>query len=94
MRRGSQAAAAIPRRPPASTNRRSRKAKNDPSVVWEAHAGLGAVALQQHQSAAAVQHFEAAVNVLEKTRADVVSTELKLPFLTQRISLYQQYVET
>ena len=68
--------------------------KNDPAVVWEAHAGLGAVALQQHQPAAAVQHFEAAVNVLEKTRADVVSTELKLPFLTQRISLYQQYVET
>ena len=68
--------------------------KNDPSVVWEAHAGLGAVALQQHQPVPAVQHFEAAVNLLEKTRADVVSTELKLPFLTQRISLYQQYVET
>jgi CHAT domain-containing protein len=68
--------------------------KTDPAVVWEAHAGLGAVALQQHQPAAAVQHFEAAVNLLEKTRSDVVSTELKLPFLTQRISLYQQYVET
>jgi CHAT domain-containing protein len=66
----------------------------DPAVVWEAHAGLGAVALQQHQPAVAVQHFEAAVNLLEKTRSDVVSTELKLPFLTQRISLYQQYVET
>ena len=60
----------------------------------EAHAGLGVVALQRHQPAAAVQHFEAAVDVLEKTRADVASTELKLPFLTQRISLYQQYVET
>ena len=68
--------------------------KNDPAVVWEGHEGLGAVALQQHQPAVAVQHFEAAVNQLEKTRADVVSTELKLPFLTQRISLYQQYVET
>jgi CHAT domain-containing protein len=68
--------------------------KDDPAVVWEAQAGLGAVALQQHQPEAAVQHFEAAVNLLEKTRADVVSTELKLPFLTQRISLYQQYVET
>ena len=67
---------------------------SDPSVVWEAHSGLGAVALQQHQPKAAVQHFEAAVTVLEKTRSDVVSAELKLPFLTQRISLYQQYVET
>ena len=68
--------------------------KTDPAVVWEAHAGLGAVALQQHRPAAAVEHFEAAVNLLEKTRADVIGTELKLPFLTQRISLYQQYVET
>ncbi len=68
--------------------------KNDPSVVWEAHAGLGAVALQQRQPAVAVQRFEAAVTVLEKTRADVISAELKLPFLTQRISLYRQYVET
>jgi tetratricopeptide (TPR) repeat protein len=68
--------------------------KTDPAVVWEAHAGLGAVALQQHRPAAAVQHFEAAVNLLEKTRAEVVSTELKLPFLTRRISLYQEYVET
>src|ERR1035438_5767934 len=68
--------------------------KSDPSVVWEAHAGLGAVALQQHQPAAAVQHFEAAVNLLEKTRADVVSTELKLPFLTQRISLYRSEEHT
>ena len=71
-----------------------KEGTTDPAVVWEAHAGLGAVALQQHQPAAAVQHFEAAVNLLEKTRSDVVNTELKLPFLTQRISLYQQYVET
>ncbi len=68
--------------------------KEDPAVIWEAQAGLGAVALQQHQPVVAVQHFEAAVNVLEKTRADVVNTELKLPFLTQRISLYQEYVDT
>jgi CHAT domain-containing protein len=68
--------------------------RDDSSVIWEAHAGLAAVVLQQHRTPDAVQHFEAAVNLLEKTRADVVSTELKLPFLTQRISLYQQYVET
>jgi CHAT domain-containing protein len=67
---------------------------SDPSVVWEAHSGLGDVALQQDQPKIAVQHFEDAVTVLEKTRSDVVSAELKLPFLTQRISLYQQYVET
>ncbi|MCX6627657.1 MAG: CHAT domain-containing protein, partial [Candidatus Solibacter sp.] len=66
----------------------------DPAVVWQAREGLGAVALQQHRPAAAVQHFEAAVNLLEKTRSDVSGAELRLAFLTQRISLYQQYVET
>ena len=68
--------------------------KADPAVVWEAQAGLGAVALEQHRPSDAVQHFESAVGLLEKTRAGVAGTELKLPFLTQRISLYQQYVET
>jgi CHAT domain-containing protein len=68
--------------------------KADPAVVWEAQAGLGAVALEQHRPSDAVRHFEAAVGLLEKTRAGVAGTELKLPFLTQRISLYQQYVET
>ncbi len=68
--------------------------KADPAVVWEAQAGLGAVALEQHRPPDAVRHFEAAVGLLEKTRAGVAGTELKLPFLTQRISLYQQYVET
>lgn len=68
--------------------------KDDPAVIWEAHAGLGAVALQQQRTADALEHFETAVNVLEKTRADVLSTELKLSFLTQRIGLYQQYVDT
>jgi CHAT domain-containing protein len=66
----------------------------DPSVVWEAHEGLGAVALQDKAPGAAIENFEAAVRVLEKTRAGVKGPELKLAFLTQRIRLYQEYVET
>jgi CHAT domain-containing protein len=41
----------------------------------------------------ATQEFEAAVRELEKSRSAVVRTEFKLPFLTTRIRLYQEYVD-
>ena len=68
--------------------------KSDPGVVWEAHEGLGAVALGRGQPAEAARQFEAAVSMVEKTRADFSRTEFKLPFLTRLIRLYQQYVDT
>jgi CHAT domain-containing protein/tetratricopeptide (TPR) repeat protein len=68
--------------------------KEDPSVVWESHEGLGSLALGQKQPALAVEHFAAAVAVLEQTRANVASAELRLPFLTRRIRLYQEYIDT
>ena len=43
---------------------------------------------------AAVRHFEAAVDVVEKTRSDLLRTEFKLPFLTRLIRLYDEYVNT
>jgi CHAT domain-containing protein len=67
--------------------------KDDPSVLWEAHEGLGVLAERRHDLAGATREFEAAVDVLEKTRADLLRTEFKLPFLTRRIRLYQQYVD-
>ncbi|MEO8594391.1 MAG: CHAT domain-containing protein [Candidatus Solibacter sp.] len=66
----------------------------DPGVLWESQAGLGAVSLQQKHPAEAVEHFEAAVKVLEEMRAGVNGAEMKLAFLTQRIRLYQEYVDT
>jgi CHAT domain-containing protein len=68
--------------------------KDDPSVSWEAHEGLGEIAVRQHQSAAAVHHFEAALDVVERTRSDLLRTEFKLPFLTRLIRLYEEYVNT
>ena len=67
--------------------------RDDPSVLWEAHEGLGAISVLRHDLAGATRDFEAAVEVLEKTRADLLRTEFKLPFLTRRIHLYQQYVD-
>lgn len=67
---------------------------DDPSVVWQAQEGLGRLALLDRQPEAAARHFEAAIGVVEKTRSDLLRTELKLPFLARLIRLYQQYVDT
>ena len=75
-------------------NQAMEEGKADPSVVWEAHEGLGALALGRQQPAEAARHFEAAVSMVEQTRADFSRTEFKLPFLTRLIRLYQQYVDT
>jgi CHAT domain-containing protein len=68
--------------------------KDDPSVSWEAQEGLGNIAVRQHQPVAAVRHFEAALDVVEKTRSDLLRTEFKLPFLTRLIRFYDEYVNT
>ncbi|HXK03152.1 MAG TPA: CHAT domain-containing protein [Verrucomicrobiae bacterium] len=70
-----------------------REAKNDPAVEWEAHDGLGGLAAKRKHGDEATREFEAAVGVLEKTRSDLLRTEFKLPFLTRRIQLYQEYVD-
>jgi CHAT domain-containing protein len=67
--------------------------KDDPSVNWEAHEGIGAIAVRAGQPAEAVRHFETAVNVVEKTRGDLLRTEFKLPFLSHLIRLYEEYVD-
>ena len=75
-------------------NQAMEEGKSDPGVVWEAHEGLGALAQRQQQPAEAARQFEAAVSMVEQTRADFSRTEFKLPFLTRLIRLYQQYVDT
>src|SRR5262249_49044374 len=67
--------------------------KDDPRAQWEAHEGLGLLAQRRNDLDGATREFEAAVDLLEKTRADLLRTEFKLPFLARTIRLYQQYVD-
>lgn len=67
---------------------------SDPSVTWEAEEGLGQLAVAAGNPAEAVRHFEAALAIVEQTRAGLDRTEFKLPFLTRLIRLYGVYVET
>jgi CHAT domain-containing protein len=68
-------------------------AKPDPSIVWDAHNGLGMVAWRRRNIATALREYEAAVDLVERTRAEIERTEFKLPFLTSGIKMYRSYAE-
>lgn len=64
-----------------------------PAVIWDAHAGLGLVALNRGDASAASRHFAAALKVVEETRSDLLRTDFKISFLGRLIDLYQRAVE-
>jgi CHAT domain-containing protein len=66
---------------------------SDPTVLWEAHAGLGILEQRRNHAALANKEFEAALDLIERTRGHLVRTESKLPFLTRSIRVYRQYVD-
>ena len=68
-------------------------AQTPPPLLWEAHAGLAGIAAALDQPARAAREFEAALNVIETTRAGLLKTDYKLSYLAQLISFYQRYVE-
>ena len=68
-------------------------AASDPSVRWSAHAGLAGVAVARSQPDRASQHFEAALDTIEKTRSELLKTDYKLTFLRRLILFYRAYVD-
>jgi CHAT domain-containing protein/tetratricopeptide (TPR) repeat protein len=63
-----------------------------PSVLWSAHSDLATVALLRKQPARASAEFDAALSIIETTRAGLAKTDYKVSYLTQLISFYQAYV--
>ncbi len=63
-----------------------------PSVLWHAHHGLALIAVAQSQPARAAQEFEAALDVIEKTRSGLLRDDYKLSYLTELIDFYRVYV--
>jgi len=69
-------------------------AANEPSMRWEAHAGLAALAAAAHDPDRADRHFRAALDIIEKTRSDLLKTDYKLSFVARLIRFYRAYVDT
>jgi CHAT domain-containing protein len=63
-----------------------------PSVLWDAHFDLAVVETTRQQPDRAAAEFEAALAVIETTRAGLLRTDDKISYLTRLISFYQEYV--
>src|SRR5262249_50811287 len=69
------------------------QSKSDAGVTWSAHAGLAGIAFENGKPNRAAEHFEAALETIEKTRSELLKTDYKLTFLTRLILFYQEYVD-
>ncbi len=68
-------------------------AGDDPSVRWETRAALATLHLDAGEVAEANANFEAAIDVVESSQADLSHSEHKITFLARLISFYQEYVD-
>jgi CHAT domain-containing protein len=69
------------------------QAESDASVIWSAHAGLAGIAIARGNTDLAAEHFETALETIEKTRSELLKTDYKLSFLTRLITFYQDYID-
>jgi tetratricopeptide (TPR) repeat protein len=66
--------------------------RSDPAIQWSAHEGLANLAIADGEPAVAARHFETALQIVERTRSDLLKTDYRLSFLSHAITFYRQYV--
>jgi CHAT domain-containing protein/Tfp pilus assembly protein PilF len=66
---------------------------DEPTVRWEANAGLARVEIASLQPDRAAGYFERALGIIEQTRSDLLKTDYKLSYLNSLIQFYGEYVE-
>jgi CHAT domain-containing protein len=64
-----------------------------PEVIWQAHAGLGRVYAGAGDRPRSNRQFEAALQLIETTRADLMKSDYQITFLSELIRFYQDYVD-
>ncbi|MEZ5318713.1 MAG: CHAT domain-containing tetratricopeptide repeat protein [Vicinamibacterales bacterium] len=64
----------------------------DPFLAWEAHAGLGSTLFAAGRTREATAEFDAALDIIGRTRADLVRTEQRLSFAASRRHFFEDYV--
>ena len=64
-----------------------------PSLQWSAHEGLARMAVARKQTKEAEREYAAALDVIERTRSELLKADYRLSFLTRLINFYQQYVD-
>jgi tetratricopeptide (TPR) repeat protein len=66
---------------------------DDLSVQWSAHEGMAQLAISTRRPPDAMRHFAAALDIIEKTRSDLLRTDYKLSYLARLIDFYRSYVD-
>jgi CHAT domain-containing protein len=66
--------------------------KVDPSLKWEAQHELGNLYADQHQTTKALAAYRTTLITFETARSSIQHEEVKLPFLSNASSLYEDYV--
>jgi CHAT domain-containing protein len=70
-----------------------RVGQDEPSVVWQAYAGLATEQAALGNRSASNTSFERALHVIEQNRSEQLIRDYKITFLSQLIRFYQQYVD-
>lgn len=68
-------------------------ASDDPYAAWEAEAGLAQVYRRDGSMSDAIGHFERALGIIEQTRAELLTREYRLTFLSRLIQFHRDYVD-
>lgn len=64
-----------------------------PSLVWDCHALLANIYIDQKKYAEAGREFRAALDVIHKTRSDLLKSQFQITFLSSLIGFHQDYVD-
>jgi CHAT domain-containing protein/tetratricopeptide (TPR) repeat protein len=63
-----------------------------PSLIWEAHAGLGALCESRKDIPAAIEHYKEAVAIVEDLRSQLEIREYSAGFFQSKIPIYEALV--
>jgi CHAT domain-containing protein/Tfp pilus assembly protein PilF len=70
-----------------------RGSDKDPYAAWVSQAGLAQVYRRSGRMPDAIKHYEEALGIIEHTRAELISREYRLTFLSRLIRFHQDYVD-
>jgi CHAT domain-containing protein len=70
-----------------------RIGRDEPSVAWQAYAGLGRLDIAASQWQEGLRNYEAALQILERRRVDLARPEYRLSIQSRQSDMYREYVD-
>ncbi len=63
-------------------------------MQWSVYEGLGRTAIAAKKPAEAERHFQTTLDIIERTRSDLLKADYRLSFLTRLLGFYQRYIDS